>query len=117
MSRVCNYRYGVLLCILLASQLFAEPLLPKVSDKNERVDMSQKEVDELNGKGMYCEVEFTVTKEGNTSDIKVIYCPEKYFEAPALEAAANLKYPISTSGGRAINQYGVTHKFWLQPAK
>lgn len=59
----------------------------------------------------YVIVEFTVTTDGTTKDIRVIESSSALFERSAVEAAAKFKYKPKVFNGEAVEVPGVRNQF------
>ncbi|MFL0810880.1 MAG: energy transducer TonB [Agarilytica sp.] len=59
----------------------------------------------------YCTVEYTVTKTGETRDVKVADCPKTIFAKSSIKAAAKFKYKPKVIDGEAIEVPGVRNRF------
>ena len=65
----------------------------------------------------YCTVEYTVTTNGETKDVKVVDCPDRVFESASIRAAEKFKYKPKVIDGEAIEVPGVRNKFTFELAK
>ena len=67
---------------------------------------------ELLKKGIegYCILEFSVTKEGTTEDIKVVECTDYDFANSSIEAAKQFRYIPKIVDGDLRQTVGVLHK-------
>lgn len=65
----------------------------------------------------YCTVEYTVTKTGETRDVKVVDCPDTIFANSSIEAAEKFKYKPKVIDGEAIEVPGVRNRFTYQMGK
>lgn len=62
----------------------------------------------------YCTVEYTVTKTGETRDVKVVDCPQTVFAGESVKAAEKFKYKPKVIDGEAIEVPGVRNRFTFQ---
>lgn len=62
----------------------------------------------------YCTVEYTVTKTGETRDVKVVDCPQSVFASSSIKAAEKFKYKPKVIDGEAIEVPGVRNRFTFQ---
>ncbi len=62
----------------------------------------------------YCTVEYTVTKTGETKDIKVVDCPNTIFANTSMKAAGKFKYKPKVIDGEAIDVPGVRNRFTFE---
>ncbi len=62
----------------------------------------------------YCTVEYTVTKTGETRDVKVVDCPESVFARSSIKAAEKFKYKPKVIDGEPIEVPGVRNRFTFQ---
>lgn len=58
----------------------------------------------------YAVVEFNVTQEGETRDVRVVESSHRVFEGPCAEAAARFKYRPRVVGGEAVEVAGVRNR-------
>ncbi len=65
----------------------------------------------------YCEVRFTVTAQGRTSDIVVGDCPDRIFERSSIKAAGKLKFKPKVVDGKAVDVPNQGYKYIYQMAK
>jgi periplasmic protein TonB len=65
----------------------------------------------------YCTVEYTVTKTGETQDIKVVDCPDSVFAGPSVKAAEKFKYKPRVVDGEPIEVPRVQNRFVFEMAK
>lgn len=65
----------------------------------------------------YCTVEYTVTKSGETRDIKVVDCPDTVFARASVQAAEKFKYKPRVVDGEPIEVPGVRNRFTFQMAE
>lgn len=65
----------------------------------------------------YCTVEYTVTKTGETRDIKVVDCPQTIFAKASMKAAEKFKYKPKVIDGEAIDVPGVRNRFIFEVEK
>lgn len=65
----------------------------------------------------YCEVRFTVTSLGTTSNFEIGDCPETIFERSSIKAAEKLKFKPRVVNGKAVDAPGQGYKFTYQLAK
>ncbi len=65
----------------------------------------------------YCTVEYTVTKTGETRDVKVVDCPKSVFASASTKAAQKFKYKPRVIDGEAIEVPGVRNRFTFEMAK
>lgn len=65
----------------------------------------------------YCTVEYTVTKTGETRDIKVVDCPETVFASASIKAAEKFKYKPRVVDGEPIEVPRVQNRFIFEMAK
>lgn len=65
----------------------------------------------------YCIVEYTVTKTGETRDVKVVDCPKTVFANTSRKAATKFKYKPKVIDGEAIEVPGVRNRFIFQVSK
>ncbi|MFL0803679.1 MAG: energy transducer TonB [Agarilytica sp.] len=108
-------RLYVVFSIFLSVNVLAEEMLPIIDESDEIEEFDSERLDEARKNNLYCEVEFTVTKEGATRDIKVVDCPQKTFEEPSIAAVKKFKYKPRMMNGKAVNVYGVTSMLWFEP--
>lgn len=59
----------------------------------------------------YCTVEYTVTKTGETRDVKIADCPKTIFANASIKAAGKFKYKPKVIDGEAIEVPGVRNRF------
>ncbi len=59
----------------------------------------------------YCTVEYTVTRSGETRDVKVVDCPQSVFGSASIKAAEKFKYKPKVIDGEAIEVPGVRNRF------
>ena len=62
----------------------------------------------------YCEVRFTVTSLGTTSDITIADCPEKVFQRTTMKAASKLKFKPRVVDGKPVDAPNQGYKFVFQ---
>ncbi len=64
----------------------------------------------------YCIVEYTVTPQGSTEDVRVIEteCTHQIFKKPSVQAAFKFKYKPRVIDGQAIRVPGVRNRFTYQ---
>lgn len=65
----------------------------------------------------HCEVLFTVTAQGTTTDLRIGDCPESIFERSALRAAEKLKYKPRVVNGEPVDSPGQGYRFVYRMAK
>lgn len=65
----------------------------------------------------YCTVEFTVTAQGTTRDIRVVDCPDSIFERSTIRAAEKIKYKPKVVDGNPVDVQGQQYKFTYQMAQ
>lgn len=65
----------------------------------------------------YCTVEYTVTKTGETTDVKTVDCPQSVFSSASIKAAKKFKYKPRVIDGEAIEVPGVRNRFTFEMAK
>ena len=63
-----------------------------------------------------CIVEYTVTRNGTTSDPKVVECTSSHFANASIKAAAKFKYKPRVINGQPIDVPGVMHKIKFELA-
>ena len=61
-----------------------------------------------------CIVEYTVTRNGTTSDPKVVECTSSLFANASIKAAAKFKYKPRVINGQPIDVPGVMHKITFE---
>ncbi len=59
----------------------------------------------------YCTIEYTVTKNGTTTNPRVVDCSSSLFEKASIEAALKFKYKPRVINGEAIDVPGVRNRF------
>ena len=62
----------------------------------------------------YCDLQFTVTPLGTTSDVSVIYCSSSLFERASVQALLKFKYKPRVVNGTAIAVPGLQHRITFQ---
>jgi len=62
----------------------------------------------------YCIVEFVVTRNGTTADVKVVECSSSLFAKASLKASSQFKYKPRVINGTPIDVPGVQHKFTFE---
>ncbi len=65
----------------------------------------------------YCTVEYTVTRSGETRDVKVVDCPQTIFASSSIRAAEKFKYKPKVIDGEAIEVPGVRNRFIFKVAE
>lgn len=66
----------------------------------------------------FCSVLFTVTKEGNVEDPKILECEnQQYFESAVIEAISRFKYVPKKIEGRPVSVEGMIEIFWFSEPK
>ncbi len=59
----------------------------------------------------HCDLEFTVTPQGTTTDISVIECTDSIFEPPSVQALLKFKYKPRVANGAPVAVSGVRNRF------
>ena len=59
----------------------------------------------------HCDLEFTVTPQGTTADIRVIECTDSIFEQPSVQALLKFKYKPRVADGAPVAVSGVRNRF------
>lgn len=62
----------------------------------------------------YCDLEFTVTPLGTTTDVRVIECTSSLFERASVQALLKFKYKPRVVGGTAIPTPRLQHRITFQ---
>ncbi len=62
----------------------------------------------------YCDLEFTVTPLGTTSNVSVIFCSSSLFERASVQALLKFKYKPRVVNGTAIAVPGLRHRITFQ---
>ncbi len=111
------YLYSLLITtlLLLSMNVLAERMLPITPKDPEAEEFDPERLSKAKDKDLYCEVEFTVTKEGATRDIRILDCPQEIFEETSIAAVKKFKYKPRMMNGKAVNVYGVTSMLWFEP--
>ena len=59
----------------------------------------------------YCELEYTITKEGTTKNIKLSDCPDETFLENSIEAVKKFEYWPEIKNGKPVETQGVRNRF------
>lgn len=61
-------------------------------------------------KSGHCKVQFDVTPEGSTVNVKATYCTEPLFKRATISAVQRWKYNPKVHNGAAVTRYGLVNK-------
>lgn len=62
----------------------------------------------------YCDLDFTVTSMGTTTDVSVVFCSSSLFERASVQALLKFKYKPRVVNGTAIAVPGLRHRITFQ---